>query len=112
MLCGENDPIVPAQHLVQLSSDIDAVKFQSLRSCGHAPHLERTEAFVSSIVEFLSELGFLPELAASVSESEDPSKNKFNGTKEATTATVKSTTATTATTMEAEETIVKQNDTN
>lgn len=79
LLHGESDAMLPVAHVVQLANDLDVVKFQTLRACGHAPHIERPLSFIarcaprshsrstfvhsriaSSVAEFLADLDLLP----------------------------------------------------
>ena len=61
LLHGENDVTLPLAHAVQLASELDVVKFQTLRMCGHAPHLERPTAFVAGVCDFMMECDLLAQ---------------------------------------------------
>ncbi len=55
-IAGERDPIAPPQVMKRMTDAMPAARLETLRACGHLPHLERPDAFNGLLADFLKSL--------------------------------------------------------
>jgi pimeloyl-ACP methyl ester carboxylesterase len=56
VITGENDRIVPAEDSIRLASELPNAELTVIPDCGHVPHEECPQEFLSSIAEFMIRL--------------------------------------------------------
>ncbi|KAK1270266.1 hypothetical protein QJS04_geneDACA022643 [Acorus gramineus] len=56
IITGDNDPLVPSWNARRLSSAIPGSTLEVINNCGHLPHEERVEEFISAIERFLEKV--------------------------------------------------------
>lgn len=53
IITGDNDRLVPSWNAERLSKAIPGSSFEIIKHCGHLPHEEKVDAFVSIVQKFL-----------------------------------------------------------
>jgi pimeloyl-ACP methyl ester carboxylesterase len=53
IVTGDKDRLVPAWNAERLSKTIPGSRFEVIKNCGHLPHEERVEEFLSIVERFL-----------------------------------------------------------
>lgn len=54
IVTGDNDRLVPAWNAKRLSLAIPGSQLEVIKNCGHLPHEEQVEEFLSAVRTFLS----------------------------------------------------------
>jgi pimeloyl-ACP methyl ester carboxylesterase len=57
---GTSDPIIPAQHGTDLTTLVDGIELHKFEGCGHYPHREVPDAFVTGLLGFLQDPSVRP----------------------------------------------------
>jgi pimeloyl-ACP methyl ester carboxylesterase len=57
LLWGKGDSIIPARHATHFTSRVSNVRIFVFDGCGHYPHFQKRDLFLTKVVEFLNDAG-------------------------------------------------------
>lgn len=59
LLWGKRDSIIPARHATHFTSRVSNVRMFVFDNCGHYPHFQKPDLFLTKVLEFLNDVGVL-----------------------------------------------------